>query len=168
MLRKFRSSTLLLQRGTRGAVGRWASALLLLLALLLCGACRSAHAASAAVPTTGSVNSVFVDTFQRSLLAYQLNNPTFSLTLLKTAGIAAGQAATASGLYDFTVLTNTAPATLLAANPSLQSYPIMIAPMIVYYSLPTGTVGSSTVTVTTLAFCRIWRSNITWWSVSHH
>lgn len=86
------------------------------------------------------------------------------MTLSLNSGLPGGLAAATSGLYDFTVTSSSFPDTLKAGYPSIDSFPINAAGVAPYYSLPTGTLGSATLTLTTVAMCKIWRGNITYWS----
>lgn len=87
------------------------------------------------------------------------------MTLSLNSGLPGGLAAASSGSYDFTVTSSSVPDTLKAGFPSLEAFPIMAAGIAPYYSLPTGTVGTAMLTLTTVAMCKIWRGNLTHWSV---
>ena len=143
--------------------------LLLLLGLLLAASATPPSlllaAAAPSVPAiAGSVNAVFIDLFHQSLLAYQLQVPTFTgVTISSNSGDTGLDMAT-SGNFDWTIATGSVPDRVRAIHPTLEAYPIATVGIAPAYNLPAA-VGSATLTLTNEAMCRIWRGNITHWSV---
>jgi len=148
--------------------------LLLLLLLLLVSSSFSpafhvvpfVHGALPPPTVSGSVNTIFLATFQQAIYAYQLENPTFKALPLKlNSGFPGGYADATSGLYDFTVTTSSMPDSGVSANPTLKSYPIGLVALAPYYNLPSSA-GTTPLTLTSETMCRMWRRDITHWNHS--
>jgi ABC-type phosphate transport system substrate-binding protein len=122
-------------------------------------------AAVSAPEVAGSVNAVFLDLFREALLAYQLVEPAFTGVTLSSNSGDNGLAMAASGNFDWTVTTTSLPDKMRKVHPTLESYPIAMVGIAPAYNLP-DSVGDSTLTLTTETMCRIWRGNITHWSVA--
>jgi ABC-type phosphate transport system substrate-binding protein len=128
----------------------------------------SVSAAASAPAVAGSINAVFLDLFRQSLLAYQLQVPTFTGVTLTSNSGDAGLTAAASGLYDWTIATSSVSDKMRRTNPTLESYPLATVGIAPAYNLPTATVGTATLSLHSQVMCRIWRGNITRWSVAVH
>ena len=63
--------------------------------------------------------------------------------------------------------TTSVPDAMSAVHPTLDAYPMATVPVMPVYNLPTATVGLAQLVLTNQAMCRIWRGNITHWSVAH-
>ena len=112
-----------------------------------------------------SVNAVFLDLFREALLAYQLVEPNLTGATLSSNSGDTGLAMATSGNFDWTVTTTSLPDRVRAAHRTLESYPIATVGIAPAYNLP-DSVGDSTLTLSTETMCRIWRGNITHWSVA--
>lgn len=154
-------------------------ACLLLSLLLAISACSPAPAVFggaplllpvSAAPSTArgaaSINTLYLELFRESLTAYQLQADLPWITLSVQSGSVAGIAAATSGLYDWVVTTSSVSEAMRAAHPNLEAYPLITVPITPAYNLPTATVGSATLSLHSEVMCRIWRGNITHWSVA--
>ena len=83
-----------------------------------------AAAAPSAPAVAGSINAIFLELFRQSLLAYQLQVPSFTGVTLSSNSGEGGRAAAASGSFDWAVATNSVPDTMRVTHPTLESYPI--------------------------------------------
>jgi ABC-type phosphate transport system substrate-binding protein len=144
--------------------------LLLLLGLLLAASATPSLLLAAAAPSApaiaGSVNIVFLDLFRQSLLAYQLQVPTFTGVTLSSNIGDTGLAMATSGNFDWTISTGSVPDRARTAHPTLEAYPVATIGVVPAYNLPVATVGDATLTLVNEVMCRIWRGNITHWSVA--
>ena len=123
-----------------------------------------ADGAATPISVAGSVNIIFFNLFQQALLAYQLQEPSFTgVTLSVNSGLANGLAAATSGQWDFVVTSSSVPDAMRATSPTMESYPIAVGGVAPFYNLPTDVVGTATLTLTNLAICRMWRGDITHW-----
>ena len=123
-----------------------------------------AAAAPSAPAVAGSINAIFLELFRQSLLAYQLQVPSFSGVTLSSNSGEGGRTAAASGSFDWTVATNSVPDTMRVTHPTLESYPIASVGVAPSYNLPAETVGAATLTLHSEVMCRMWRGDITHWS----
>ena len=119
-----------------------------------------ATAAPSAPAVAGSINAIFLELFRQSLLAYQLQVPSFSGVTLSSNSGEGGRAAAASGNFDWTVATNSVPDTMRVTHPTLESYPIASVGVAPSYNLHAETVGAATLTLHIEVMCRMWRGTL--------
>lgn len=88
-----------------------------------------------------------------------------AMTFSSHSGLTAGETAMSSGNFDFVVASSSVSDVYAASNPTVRSYPIMASALAPSYALP-ASAGNAKLKLTTVTLCKMWRGEITHWSVA--